>query len=196
MNARAERNTGRAHGRAETIVAPHILIAGIGNIFFGDDAFGVAVAQRLAARPWPDGVRVVDFGIRGFDLAYALMDGPGLAILVDATPRGGPPGTVYVIEPDAMEAHSVDGPAIEMHGMNPRIVLRLLRSLGGACPPLRVVGCEPATFGTDEEPVMGLSAPVQAAVDEAESLIVSLVAQLLRDDPATAAQSVSAGHHA
>ncbi|MDQ3686285.1 MAG: hydrogenase maturation protease, partial [Acidobacteriota bacterium] len=54
---------------------PRILIAGIGNIFLGDDAFGCEVAQRLSGRTLPDEVRVVDFGIRGLDLAYALMDG-------------------------------------------------------------------------------------------------------------------------
>src|ERR1700734_1751902 len=83
---------------------PRILIAGIGNIFLGDDAFGSEVARRLAARPMPDGVKVVDFGIRGFDLTYALLDGSDATILVDATPRGGPPGTLYVIEPDPGEA--------------------------------------------------------------------------------------------
>src|SRR6516225_7125141 len=84
---------------------PRILVAGIGNIFLGDDAFGVEVARRLAARPQPDGVRVADFGIRGIDLTYALLDGYETVILVDATPRGGQPGTLYVIEPD------VGGPA-------------------------------------------------------------------------------------
>ncbi len=79
-----------------------ILIAGIGNIFLGDDAFGVEVVRRLSrsARKLPDEVRIVDFGIRGFDLAYALMEGYEVAILVDATPRGGVPGTLYTIEPD------------------------------------------------------------------------------------------------
>src|SRR6202030_732892 len=77
-----------------------ILIAGIGNIFLGDDAFGVEVVRRLAARKLPDAIRVVDFGIRGFDLAYALMEGYEITILVDATPRGGQPGTLYTIEPD------------------------------------------------------------------------------------------------
>src|SRR5438270_10803156 len=80
---------------------PRVLVAGIGNIFLGDDAFGVEVAQRLAQRPLPAGVRVVDFGIRGLDLTYALLDGQDAVILVDATLRGGPPGTLYVIEPEA-----------------------------------------------------------------------------------------------
>ncbi len=88
---------------------PRILIAGIGNIFLGDDAFGSEVARRLAAQPIPDGVRVVDFGIRGFDLAYALIDGYDATILVDATPRGGSPGTLYLIEPDPGEARDAGG---------------------------------------------------------------------------------------
>ena len=77
---------------------PHILIACVGNIFLGDDAFGVEVAQRLMRGGLPDSVRVVDFGIRGLDLTYALLDGYETVILVDATPRGGPPGTLYVLE--------------------------------------------------------------------------------------------------
>src|ERR1051325_7107702 len=84
----------------DTSKPPSLLVAGIGNIFMGDDAFGCEVARRLSARTLPAGVRVVDFGIRGFDLAYAIMDGPDVTVLVDATPRGGAPGTVYTIEPD------------------------------------------------------------------------------------------------
>jgi len=152
-----------------------ILIAGVGNIFLGDDAFGVEVVRRLALRPQPEGVRVADFGIRGFDLAYALLDRYDLVVLVDATPRGGPPGTLYVIEPDPPSA--AEGPEmLETHGMNPMRVLRLVRSLGGQPPPLRVVGCEPLTLGSEEEPVMGLSEPVQAVVGEAVRLLEVLVA--------------------
>ncbi len=79
---------------------PRILVAGIGNIFLGDDAFGVEVARRLSGRELPRGVRVTDFGIRGYDLAYALLDGYETTILIDACPRGEPAGTLYVIEPD------------------------------------------------------------------------------------------------
>jgi hydrogenase maturation protease len=154
---------------------PRTLVAGIGNIFLGDDAFGVEVAQRLAGRPLPEGVRVEDFGIRGFDLAYALLDSCDRAILVDATQRGGAPGSLYVIEPDAEQGTA--GPAIETHGMDPVKVLRLARILGGPLPPVRVVGCEPATFGSEEEPLVELSEPVRAAVDEAIRLIETLVAQ-------------------
>jgi hydrogenase maturation protease len=159
---------------------PRILIAGVGNVFLGDDAFGVAVAQRLAERPLPAGVRVVDFGIRGFDLAYALLEEWDLAILVDALPRGGPPGTVYVLEPDltaTAEADAGDLP-VTTHGMNPLRVLGLVRALGGRSPLLRVVGCEPATLGSDEEPALDLSEAVKAAIPEAITLIEALVREV------------------
>jgi hydrogenase maturation protease len=160
---------------------PRILIAGIGNIFFGDDAFGSEVARRLAGRHLPDGVRVVDFGIRGFDLTYALLDGYDATILVDATPRGGAPGTLYVIEPDAGASHAPEDAdlLIQTHGMDPVKVLRLAAALGGQTMRVLLVGCEPETLGMDEDPAMGLSASVEAAVDAAIPLIDSLVSRLL-----------------
>jgi hydrogenase maturation protease len=160
---------------------PRILVAGIGNIFLGDDAFGVEVVQRLAQRPQPEGVRVVDFGIRGLDLAFTLLEEHDLVIFVDATPRGGPPGTLYVIEPDAADLEDPEAPEllVETHGMNPLKVLRLVRSLGGEVEGIRVVGCEPATLGSEEEPAMGLSDVVRAAVDEAVRLVESLIARAL-----------------
>ncbi|MDQ3813469.1 MAG: hydrogenase maturation protease [Armatimonadota bacterium] len=161
-----------------------ILIAGIGNIFLGDDAFGVEVAQRLAQRALPAGVRVTDFGIRGFDLAYAILDGYDVTILVDATPRGGIPGTLYVIEPELNELNGADGAAIETHGLDPVKVLHLVKVLGGQPGRILVVGCEPATFGPEHEGQMGLSAPVQAAVDEAVRLIEELAAKLIDEHSA------------
>ncbi len=147
--------------------APSILIAGIGNIFLGDDAFGVEVAKRLAERAWPDGVRAVDFGIRGFDLAFAMLDGADLTIFVDATPRGEEPGTLYVIDPDTRDvAAEVDG-----HSMNPLAVLQLVKTMGGEFRRLLIVGCEPASC----EERMGLSGPVEASVDRAVALIEELV---------------------
>jgi hydrogenase maturation protease len=154
-----------------------ILIAGIGNIFLGDDAFGVEVAQRMARRAWPESVRVVDFGIRGLDLAYALLDGPEVAIMVDATARGGEPGTLYLIEPRLSKGDIADESAIETHGMNPMKVLQLVTRLGGQPKRLLVVGCEPASLESDDGQ-LGLSGPVQAAVDEAISLIESLVKKI------------------
>lgn len=155
---------------------PRILIAGIGNIFLGDDAFGSEVARRLMAMPIPDGVRVVDFGIRGLDLAYALLDDREATILVDAVPRGGPPGTVYVIEPDQVEAGH---PVIEGHAMDPVRVLQMAAAMGARPQQVLVVGCEPATLGSDDDPAMGLSPPVEAAVDEAIRLIHSLVERIM-----------------
>jgi hydrogenase maturation protease len=156
---------------------PRILVAGVGNVFLGDDAFGIEVAQRLARRPLPDGVRVVDFGIRGLDLAYALLDGYEAAILVDAVPRGGRPGTLYVLEPAPSEDVA---PAVEGHNLDPAAVLRLAAAMGGRVGRLLVLGCEPTPLDAADEMRMGLSEPVQAAVDEAIPLVESLVGQLLR----------------
>ncbi len=168
-----------------TATAPRILVAGIGNIFLGDDAFGVEVAQLLARQLMPESVRVVDFGIRGFDLAYALMDPYDLTILVDACARGGAPGTVYLIAPDPIdEATLHSNPArMEAHGMNPMNVLRLVKSLGGEAGRVLIVGCEPADLGSDEEGKMGLSEPVMAAVDEAIALIDTLISKCLDGEP-------------
>jgi hydrogenase maturation protease len=159
---------------------PRILVAGIGNIFMGDDAFGVEVAQRLLRRGAGDSMRVVDFGIRGYDLAYALMDDYDAAILVDATARGGDPGTLYTIEPEWPEIKPGEPAEMEAHGMNPMRVLHMVQSMGGRPKRVLVVGCEPATLG-GEEGAMGLSAPVEAAVDGAIEMIESLVAWIARD---------------
>ena len=140
-----------------------VLIACVGNIFLGDDAFGVEVAKKLAAVALPEGVRVVDFGIRGLDLTYALLDGHGAVILVDATPRGGPPGTLYVIEPTPGEVDANAGASLETHGMDPVKVLRAASAMGGSVGRVRVVGCEPSPVDDPEEFRPGLSDPVRAA---------------------------------
>jgi len=160
---------------------PTILVAGIGNIFLGDDAFGVEVARRIAGLDLPASVRVADFGIRGFDLAYALQDGYETTILVDACPHGEAPGTLYVIEPDLK---ALDGPdaapaTVEAHAMNPMNVLRMAKAMNIEIKNVLLVGCEPETLG-GEEGQMGLSAPVEAAVDEAVKLVESLVNRILR----------------
>lgn len=164
---------------------PRILIACVGNIFLGDDGFGVEVAQRLASRTLPTDVLVKDFGIRGFDLAYALMESYDLTLLVDACARGGAPGAVYLIEPDPVEEDpSQPGlPQLEPHGMNPMNVLRLVKSLGGTSGRVLIVGCEPADLGPDGDGKLGLSEPVQAAVEEAIALIESLVSRVLDGEP-------------
>jgi hydrogenase maturation protease len=118
-----------------------------------------------------------DFGIRGLDLTYALLDPYELVILVDACPRGGKPGTVYLIEPESID--SVGSPAlVEAHAMNPLSVLRAVKSMGGAPGRVLIVGCEPADLGSDDGR-LGLSEPVKAAVDEAIAMIESLVSKNL-----------------
>jgi hydrogenase maturation protease len=160
-----------------------ILVAGIGNIFLGDDAFGSEVARRLLGRELPDEVRVVDFGIRGFDLVYALLDGYEATIFVDATPRGEAPGTLYVIEPDLSELDRQDGGSmsVETHGMNPLKVLGMVKSMGGELKRILLVGCEPAPLES-EDGHMGLSEPVEAAVGEAVAMVESLVAKILEEE--------------
>lgn len=166
-----------------------ILIAGIGNIFLGDDAFGSEVARKLMTRRLPENVRVVDFGIRGLDLAYTLLDAKeDVTILIDATPRGAPVGTLYTIEPDLSR---LDDPKavqmqIEPHGMNPLKVLAMVRSMGGELGEILLVGCEPEMLAPDEEK-MGLSEPVAAAVDQAVELIESLIGQISAKNTRTAA---------
>jgi hydrogenase maturation protease len=160
-----------------------ILIACIGNIFLGDDGFGSEVARHLSSRMLPDEARVVDFGIRGFDLTYALLDGYEVTIFVDATARGGEPGTLYTIEPDLSELDDMDAQQmmVDPHGMDPMKVLCTVKSMGGEFKRILLVGCEPATLGP-EEGQMGLSEPVQAAVGEAVRLIESLVAEILYEE--------------
>jgi len=157
---------------------PRILVAGIGNIFLGDDGFGVAVAQRLARNALPPGVLVVDFGIRGMDLAYALQEELDAVVLVDAAPRGEPPGTLSVIEPELDEREV----ALDTHGMDPVKVLALARALGRVPPRVVVVACEPAVVvsGEHDEDLVGeLSEPVQAAVEDAVPLVESVVSDLI-----------------
>ncbi len=174
-----------------------ILVAGIGNIFLGDDAFGVAVAQRLLRQPVPAEVRVVDFGIRSLDLAYALQESWELAILVDAVQRGQTPGTLFVLEPETDQA-SIGAGSVDAtwspHGLTPASVIGLVKSMGGPLPALRVVGCEPATFGSEEEPAMDLSPLVQASVEEAARLVESLWTEALSRNPAKPAPAEAARH--
>ncbi len=150
------------------------LVACLGNIFLSDDGFGVEVARRLARYEQPDGVRVTDYGIRGMHLAYDLAEGFDSTILVDATQRGGKPGTVYLIEPEP--AAPADSPTAEMsllnaHGMQPDLVLSLAGTLGADAGRVLVVGCEPASLAEG----IGLSAPVAAAVDDAVAMVNLLV---------------------
>jgi hydrogenase maturation protease len=157
-----------------------ILVAGIGNIFFGDDAFGSEVARELMRRPLPDGVKVVDYGISSYDLAYAIMEGYDATILIDAVPRGEPAGTLYLIELD-LENLGAAGHAIpDAHSMNPVSVLEMVKSMGGTTRQLYLVGCEPSVLES-EEGRMGLSEVVQAAVPRVITMIESLLDDLLQN---------------
>ncbi len=152
-----------------------ILVAGIGNIFLGDDAFGVEVAKRLLAAKFPPEVVVRDFGIRGVHLAYELLEGAyDSTILIDATPRGGAPGTLYVIEPEFDGEASADA-----HTMTPETVFATLRAIGGHPGKVLIVGCEPASV----EEGIGLSKPVEAALGEAVKLIRELMAKEIQNVP-------------
>jgi hydrogenase maturation protease len=164
---------------------PRILIAGIGNIFHGDDAFGVELAQRLLQRPQTDGVKIVDFGIRGFDLAFALMDGPDVTIFLDAISRGGAPGTLYTIEIEPPAGPSiVMEPLLEAHSIDPVRVLRMVQLMGGAVNRTLLIGCEPLTLGSEEEGALGLSSVVMTAIDPAVDMVESLVSTILRESNA------------
>jgi hydrogenase maturation protease len=151
-----------------------ILVAGIGNIFLGDDAFGVEVVRELISSGLPEAVNVVDFGIRGYDLAYAIMDGYAATILVDATARGNPPGTLYLIEPDQAELSKLGAEVPDGHSLGPIQVLRLVQSLGGEIARLYLVGCEPAVLETEDGQI-ALSDPVEAAVPQAVDMIRTLI---------------------
>jgi hydrogenase maturation protease len=150
------------------------LVAGIGNVFFGDDGFGVEVAARLAIEHLGEGVRVLDAGIRARHLAYEILDGGyERVILVDAVSRGGAPGTIYLIEPDVPgDRLPPAAAALDGHSMSPETVLTFLRMLGSFTPSVLIVGCEPDRL--DE--AMGLSVPVARAVEEAVALVRDLVA--------------------
>jgi hydrogenase maturation protease len=154
------------------VTAP-VLVAGVGNVFFGDDGFGVEVARRLAAGLLPPGVEVRDFGIRGIHLAFELLEPRALVVLVDAMPRGGAPGSLYVLEPDLAGAPAT----ADAHAMELPAVFAAVRAMGGTLPRVLVVGCEPATCDGPE-----LSEAVRAAIEPA----LELVREVLRRERASA----------
>jgi hydrogenase maturation protease len=155
------------------------LVACLGNIFLGDDGFGVEVAHRLAHEDLPEGTQVTDYGIRGMHLAYDLAEGWDATILVDAAPRGGKPGTVYVIEPERQQPADGDGTPLSLaesmlfdpHGMQPDVMLGMTGMLGAEAGRVLVVGCEPVSVAEG----IGLSEPVAAAVGEAARVVLDLV---------------------
>jgi hydrogenase maturation protease len=147
-----------------------LLVAGVGNIFYGDDGFGPEVARALAADPI-EGVTIADFGIRTLHLAYELLAGYDRAFLIDAVPRGGLPGTLYVLEPEIRDT----GAAPDAHRMDLESVFALVRTIGGDPPPITIVGCEPSQAQEEIE----LTKPVREAVRPAVELIRRLVTQAL-----------------
>jgi hydrogenase maturation protease len=160
---------------------PKLLIAGLGNIFLGDDGFGVEVAQRLQQLDLPAWVTVADFGIRGVHLAFEMLESDyETVIFLDATPRGGAPGTVYLIEPEMAAAGALAGAVgssaavVDGHGMTPDTVLALLGSMGGQARRVLVVGCEPESVAEG----IGLSPAVSASIWEAVSLVLNTIEKM------------------
>jgi hydrogenase maturation protease len=153
------------------VTQPRVLVAGVGNIFNGDDAFGVEVANRLLTREFPEEVRVGEYGIRGVHLAYELLEGYDTLILVDALSLGEPPGTVVVLQAGTDDFDDGTG-VMDAHSLDPAAVLNMLGELGGGVDRVFVVGCEPANV--DDR--IGLSPVVDGAVDEAVRLVCDLVA--------------------
>ena len=154
-----------------------ILVAGVGNAWLQDDAFGGEVARRLEHEGVPSGVTVMDFGTSGLDLAYEVMRGYDALILIDASRQGEEPGTLFVIEPQREEfAPSIeDGEMIDPHHMDPSTVLRFVAAVGGFSGKVVVIGCEP---GEVDEVGLGLTPPVEAAVERALALVGETIAEL------------------
>ncbi len=159
-----------------------VLVAGIGNIFHGDDAFGVEVVSELRRRALPEPVRVMDFGIRSYDLAFALTDDYDVVILVDAVPRGEAPGTTYLLELGVEALAEVQPDLPDPHSLNPVTAVQMAQALGGVRSQLFLVGCEPAVLEA-QDGQLGLSAAVQAAVPQAIQLIEAFVLDLLDVQP-------------
>ncbi|MEU7000043.1 hydrogenase maturation protease [Nonomuraea sp. NPDC046570] len=158
-------------------MTPRMLVAGVGNVFLGDDGFGVEVVRHLSRGALPPEVKLGDFGIRGIHLAYELMNGYDTTILIDALPRGEAPGTVYVLDIRPEDVPSGTGIA-DAHDMAPEAVLALLGSLGGRTGRVLLVGCEPA----DISPGMELTRPVAAAVPRAAELVGELIRENLNEE--------------
>jgi hydrogenase maturation protease len=167
-------------------MAGRVLVAGIGNIFQGDDAFGVAVVQRLSAIHLPEHVRVMDAGIRALDLVFALLDDYELAILVDATSRGGAPGTLYTIEIDVSDIPDACDESLDVnsHALDPVRVLTLAKSMGARFRRLTLIGCEPLTTDCDDTGQIGLSEIVEAAVNPAVERVRELI-EHFKDETST-----------
>jgi hydrogenase maturation protease len=165
-----------------------VLVAGVGNVFLGDDAFGVEVARELLRRPPLPRVTIRDFGIRGLDLAHTLLDGFDALLLIDTVQRGHAPGTLSVLDPDFTPRDATPELLGPSHGVDPCRVFALVQALGGALPMARLVGCEPLGFGSDEEPMLELSEPVRDAVARAVPLVEEIACELSECDAPARAQ--------
>jgi hydrogenase maturation protease len=157
-----------------------ILVAGVGNAWLQDDAFGGECARRLEERGVPEGVTVMNFGTGGLDLAYEIMRGYDALVLLDASRRGGEPGTLYVLEPDMEELTGPieDGDVINPHGMDPQTVLRFVGAIGGFSGRIVVIGCEP---GEVDDVGLGLTPAVEGAVERALALVSETLEELRTD---------------
>ena len=155
-----------------------VLVAGVGNVFLGDDAFGVEVVRALLRRPPLPRVTIRDFGTRGLELAHSLVDGFDALLLIDTVQRGYAPGTLSVLEPDFVSREATPDLLGPGHGVDPCRVFALVQALGGTPPHARLVGCEPLGFGSDEAPMLELSEPVRDAVSRALPLVEQLAIEL------------------
>lgn len=155
-----------------------ILVACIGNIFLGDDGFGCEVSRALVRLGLPANIEVIDYGIRGIDLAYALLEPYKAVIMIDAIARGSQPGTVYLLQPDE---HGENSTILDPHSIKPAHLIAMARSLGDITAEVFIVGCEPADFGDELEGRMGLSEVVATVVPEAAQTVLQLIAQIDRE---------------
>jgi hydrogenase maturation protease len=173
-----------------------VLVAGVGNLFLGDDAFGVEVVRELMQQPALPQVTVRDFGTRGLDLAYTLAQGFDALLLIDTVMRGHAPGTLSVLEPDFVPSEPTPELLGPSHGVDPCRVFALAQALGAVLPKARLVGCEPLGFGSEEEPMLGLSEPVRAAVGPAVALVQQLALELSEGAPASPGDHAGGAGHA
>jgi len=168
--------------------AGRILVAGVGNVFLRDDAFGVEVIRLLADRPWPDGVEIADFGIRGVHLVYELLNGCDLFVLIDAAQRGYEPGTVTVLEIEPEDV-TPGTPVMDAHGLAPDDIFAMLSSMGGHPGRSLLVACEPA----DVSAGMGLSDRVRAALPHAVRAVEEILGQAPQKEGANDAEQADQG---
>jgi hydrogenase maturation protease len=166
-----------------------ILIAGIGNVFHGDDAFGCEVVRQLEQCALPHGVTVTDFGIRSRSLAYALTDGYDATIIVNSAPCNRAPGTLYFIEPHPGKIQPCERAEMDTYSTNPIDAIQMAQALGGVRGKIYLVGCEPVVMDNDMSEI-GLSLHVRQAIPQALAMVESLLANLVLDEEDTVSSLV------